>query len=329
MRAYVLTNPSQLEAIDVPSPSPTDVKVGQAVIKTLAGGICGTDIPLFRGGAFHGFADKHHPDEVRFGPRPPAFPMHEVVGVVEESRCSLAVGTRVVGWAFENQGLAERVIVDESSVVAIPATCDPVAQLVLQPLACVMHTLDRVGRIEGKRAAVLGQGPIGLLFSEVLHARGASHVTGVDRIDRAGPYSFGADEKALNATDGWAYGAVKEGDLYDIVIEAIGHHSGPLNHAIEVAAREGVIYAFGGIDEQMYPLEMRTLQRNQLTLMSGNTPLKYRVEALKRATEYLLKNPALMDKFVTDVFPAEEAQRAYETAGHVIPGRIKVAIEWK
>ena len=55
---------------------------------------------------------------------------------------------------------------------------------VVQPLCTVLHQLDRIPEVAGKRVAVIGQGSIGLLFSHALKARGAAWVTGVDRVDR-------------------------------------------------------------------------------------------------------------------------------------------------
>jgi threonine dehydrogenase-like Zn-dependent dehydrogenase len=65
-----------------------------------------------------------------------------------------------------------------------------------EPFACVLHGVDRAGRIEGQEALVLGAGPIGLMMMMALGARGAASVTMTDveesRLEQA--KSLGADE---------------------------------------------------------------------------------------------------------------------------------------
>ena len=41
----------------------------------------------------------------------------------------------------------------------------------VQPLCTVLHQLDRIPDVAGKRVAVIGQGSIGLLFSHAVKAR--------------------------------------------------------------------------------------------------------------------------------------------------------------
>ena len=144
-----------------------------------AGGICGSDLPSFRG--------RRNPFLAAHGE--PGFPLHEVVGDVWPVRCPR--GRAWSGGPKQHRGLAECFVsrVEEIVVLDDDALGD-VEATVIQPLATVLYALDRLGDVSGRRAAVIGLGPIGLLFTHVLAARGA-HVTGIDRVDRrdAGPPS--------------------------------------------------------------------------------------------------------------------------------------------
>ena len=55
-------------------------------------------------------------------------------------------------------------------------------------------------------------------------------------------------------------------DRADVVIEAVGHQVATLAHAIEAAAPGGTVFYFGVADDDAYPISMRTMLRNNLTL---------------------------------------------------------------
>ena len=79
------------------------------------------------------------------------------------------MGQRVVGWVKDEHGLSEYVIAARASqLLAVPEEFSDVDAVVAQPLACVICAVDRLGEVSGQRAVVLGQGPTGLLFDQVL-----------------------------------------------------------------------------------------------------------------------------------------------------------------
>lgn len=325
MRALRLAAPSRFEEVDAPPPRPDDLPPGTAIIRTLAGGVCGSDLPLFRG---RSLPDIRHSDELRYGPRPLGFPLHEIVGTVIASRSSLEVGQRVVGWARRTDGLQQQLVVDEAAVLVVSADDDPARQVVIQPLACVIHAVDRLGALEGRSCAVLGQGPIGALFAEVLAARGASRVTSVDRVGRVdGPCRFGIDEFVHESTDRWAHHLTDDAHA-DVVVDAIGHDPGVLNDAIAATADEGIVYAFGGVDDVHQAVAVRMLQRHHLTLVSGTTPAAYRKKALSAAEAFLRSRPELVEAFVTRTFDVQRAQEAFDAAATPTRGQLKVVVTW-
>ena len=209
-----------------------------------AGGICGSDLPSFLGvrdllvGASHG---------------QPGYPLHELVGVVEASAAEdLPVGTRVVGWAEGHLGLAEQFVAPADGVCALGDELPSVQATVIQPLCTVLYAVRRLGDVRGARVAVIGQGSIGMLFSYVLKAAGAGHVTGVDPIDRrnvAG--AFGVDAMEWNTSSGWA-ASLGDDARPDIVVEAVGHQAATLEDAVEAVAHGGTVLAFGVPDDTHY-----------------------------------------------------------------------------
>jgi threonine dehydrogenase-like Zn-dependent dehydrogenase len=201
---------------------------------------------------------------------------------------------------------------------------DPQHAVALQPLACVLYALEQLPDIEGKHVAVIGQGSIGLLFSYAAKALGAGHVTGVDPIDRAGVgEKFGVDTVVRATSDRWV-SHLTPNDKPDIVIEAVGHQVATLGHAVEAAAFSGTVFYFGVADDDSYPLNMRAMLRNNLTLKSGVTLDRRRMLAC--ADEFAREHPELLSNYLTHTFGTGDVQTAFELASRPAPDRIKIAI---
>ena len=307
MWAYAITAPGRFEQVEVERPAAGDDRV---LVRLLAGGICGSDLPSFVGRR-NTFVDFYGE---------PGYPLHEVVGEVVEGE--LPVGTRIVGWAEHHLGLAEYFVARVDAITAIEELTD-VEATVVQPLCTVLHQLDRIPDVRGKRAAVIGQGSIGLLFSHALKARGAAWVTGVDRVDRSDVgAAFGVDEVVWDDAAAWSRTLQQP---FDVVVEAVGHHAGPLEAAVTALAPHGTVLAFGVPDDSHYAFPFTAFFRKHGTLIAGAAT--DRAAALARAREYLLEHRALLAPYVTTVVPVHEAQAAFETAIHPTAGRLKVVLE--
>lgn len=320
MRAQRLVAPERFELVDVPAPEPEALAEGQVLVQVLAGGVCGSDLPFFRGG----ISPDVGPDAREFGT--PGFPLHEVAGRVVASRHpDLAVGDDVVGWADRFDGLAELAVCQGDGLHAHDRRWPARTAVLIQPLACVLYALEQVRPVAGRSVAVIGQGPIGLLFSRLAKDAGAARVVGVDRRDRSAlAAGFGVDEMVQAASDLWVASLPADGRP-DLVVEAIGHQTATLTHAIEAVGFGGEVFYFGVPDELVYPLPMRLFLRKNLTLRSGVTLDRRRV--LAAAERHLAEHRELAERYVTDVVPFADAQLAYERAIRPADEQVKVVVE--
>lgn len=322
MRAVLLTAPRQFGPTEVATPGA--LRTGRTLVRVRAGGICGSDGP-FASGAPSRTDGTRHPD----GIAPAGSPMHEIVGdVVATDDPDLAPGDPVVGWATGFDGMAEYVDTDSSSLARYSARWSPTEAVLIQPLACVLHAVDRLGDVRRRRCTVLGLGPIGLLFAHVL-ARAGATVEGVDPIDRHSMVEVCGLSTAHRATSAAWVAGLPVAERSDIVVEAVGHQTATLNHAIHGAAGNGLVFYFGVPDEDIYPIDMEQVVRRHLTLMAGGTLERRR--ALQRADAYLSEHPSLLPAMVTHVFPVSDAGAAFDAALTARPGRHKVVLtmdEW-
>jgi L-iditol 2-dehydrogenase len=318
--AHRLIAPYEFERLELPSPDPESLGPDQVLLRFLAAGICGSDLPGFRGtkGKLAGDTGTSAAEMI-------GFPIHEIVGEVLASRHpSHRPGDRVVGWASGFDGLQGLVVSDGNGLAPYDPELAPSLAVGLQPLACVLYAMEQVPQISGRRVAVIGQGSIGLLFSYAAKAFGAAEVIGVDPVDRStiGP-KFGVDTIVRATSDRWV-SHLEPAARPDIVIEAVGHQVATLQHAVEAAAPGGTVFYFGVPDDDSYPISMRTMLRNNLTLKSGVTLERTRV--LRAADEFARTHPDLLPAYVTHTFGVDEVQAAFELAARPDPARVKIAI---
>jgi len=316
MWAYTLMAPATFSQQEVPEPHFDDAVADRVLLRALAGGICGSDLPLFRGlpplQAAHAGA--------------PGYPMHEIVGEVERSTApGLGLGERVVGWVSGMDGQRERLVVAANDVQAYDPTLPPTTAVLLQPLACVLSALAPLRGAPPRTAAVLGLGPIGVLFAHALKAWGVSEIVGVDRVDRRDVASaFSIDECVHGDARSWA-AALAPDDRPQVVVEAVGHQVGTLADAVDAVAVGGRIFYFGIPDDAVYPFPMHRFLRKDATLWAGYTRDKQ--VALAAARTHLADHPDLARSYVTDCFPVAQVQAAFDRA--VVPalGRLKVVLD--
>ncbi|WP_153505494.1 alcohol dehydrogenase catalytic domain-containing protein [Cumulibacter manganitolerans] len=331
MWAKHVDRPRHVAGIEVDPPSADDLGEGEVLLRFLAGGLCGSDGPFYRGNAnpWLGAGEVH-----------PGTPMHEIVGEVVATRSELhEVGTRVVGWADGWNALQEYVVVRGSSVLAYDPELSPAHALMLQPLACVIYAVEQLGPTTGRDAAVLGLGPIGVLFAHVLANGGAASVTGVDVIDRSDVAGFfGVDRFEHHTTSSWLAALVAADgprrseflasgtneNRPDLIVEAIGHQVSSLTHALEAVRERGLVFYFGIPDDPVYPVPVELMLRKHLTLKSGTTLERRRV--LAAANDYVKRYPEFPGRYVTRTYPVAEADAAYRAAFTPAPGQLKVAI---
>lgn len=320
MWSYRIIAPYLFERTDIPDKTAADLTRGHVLLRFLAAGVCGSDLPAFRGvrGRLPG-------DDGRSAAEKDGFPIHEVAGEVIASRHpDHRPGDLVVGWASGFDGLMERVISNGDGLAPYDPALKPAQAVGLQPLACVLYACEQLPDLTGRHVAVIGQGSIGLLFSYVAKAAGARRVTGVDPVDRENvSRTFGVDDAVRATSDRWA-SRLTAADRADVVIEAVGHQVATLNHAISATAPGGTVFYFGVADDDAYPINMRAMLRNNLTLKSGVTLDRRRV--LGDAGKFAARHPELLEAYLTHTFAVEDVQAAFDLACRPVPERVKIAI---
>ncbi|PWT93769.1 MAG: hypothetical protein C5B55_03895, partial [Blastocatellia bacterium] len=207
-----------LDIIEIPIP---EIEEGEILVQLEVGSICGSDLPYF-------LFDTSHPALTGVSaPLPPMLSLHELVGFVAKSLSKqFREGERVLALPkIPHNGLAEYFVSTEDHAVPLPD--GPGARLVIsQPLGTVVHAFRKLPELVGQTAVVLGQGPVGQLFTALLRYKGVERLIAVDVLP--GRLEVSTRMGATHVVCGDAtkvegtIESITDGKLADLVVEAIG-----------------------------------------------------------------------------------------------------------
>ena len=341
MLAAVLYGKEELrvEPVAIPRLGPSDVLVRVNVALT-----CGTDVKVFRRG--------YHARMIV----PPAVLGHELAGDVVEVGSevkSFRVGQRVVAansapcercyfcarnqenlcedLLFNNGAYAEYIRIPgpivRRNMYEIPSHVSYQDAALIEPLACVLRGLEETQVQSGDTVAVIGLGPIGLMFVRLAKTVGARVIavgrrkTQLERAERMGAAELISTETTADAVE-----AVKRltyrGRGADVAIEAVGQAE-TWGWAIRMARSGGMVNLFGGCPTgSEISLDTALLHYSEITLKSSfhHTPAH-----IRKALEVIARGDIRAKDFVTGEAPLKDILEVLrQLMSH--NGHMKVAI---
>ncbi len=318
MKAAQLVAPRQFQMVDVPPPHLAEAPPGSVVVKMELASICGSDMPFFA-------------QTLDAYPGPPGGYLHECVGTVVESRSGrFKVGDRILAYPDEFTGFSEFWTTTEDKGVLVDDGKPLEELLMAQPLGTVIWAVRKLPNVIHKTVAVIGQGPMGQLFSHTFSNLGAKYVIGIDLFD----YRLEVAKKmrathTVNArtTDvGEAVLEITKGRGADIVVEAVGHQTETINTAIGLAADRGTVLAFGVNDVERYDINYTDFFRKNLTLVASVMPEVQSDFAL--SLDWIAQDRVDVRPIITHRLPFTEAQRGFELSMNREDGAIKVVFDF-
>ncbi len=291
---------------------------GFALIRLLYGGICNTDIELQRG--YYGFRGT---------------PGHEFVGEVVEADDQSWVGQRVVGeinlacgkcaWCARGFGrhcpkrtvlgivkqpgaFREFLTLPERNLKRVPREIPSEEAVFIEPLAAACEILDQVRIPRGAPVAVLGDGKLGLLVSQVLQAHG----TQVHQYGRHKDKLRIAERSGVSAEIAKKLPVAK----YEFVVEATGSSEG-LRQAVQMTQPRGTVIMKSTV-HGLVSIDSAAVIVNEITLVGS------RCGRFEPALNLLKIRKVRVDAMISDVLPLKSAPRAFQEAAK--PGVLKVLL---
>ncbi|HYK91830.1 MAG TPA: zinc-binding dehydrogenase [Acidobacteriota bacterium] len=288
----------RIEQIPIPRIGP-----GEVLVRIKAALTCGTDLKVYRQG-FHARMIV-----------PPAVFGHELAGIVEdvgEGVESFTPGMRVVSansgpcnecffcerhlanlcedLQFINGAYAEFIKIParivRQNLLILPDSLAFNEAALVEPLACVLRAIEETAIVEGDTVVVIGMGPIGLMFVQVLKSQGTKVIAVGKRPNQlALAARMGADH-VLDATHSNVVEQVRKITNgrrgADVVIEAVGTTE-TWQQAMGMVRRGGTINLFGGCPSGTHiPLDTTLIHYSEITIKASfhHTPRHIR-EALE------------------------------------------------
>lgn len=292
MQAAIFEGPGALVLTD-DHPKPTITRGDQALIRVTGVGICGTDLHILQVPPAHpakrGIVEGHeftgiieelgddvygyevgesvlidpHPgcgvcDECRRGRPDRCLPLYDASG---EPGHPNTIGL------FSDGAMAEYVVVPRQSLYKVAQSVPTHIAALAEPFACVINGCSKLGVQPGEYAVVLGAGPIGLLFTAMMSASGASKiiVSEPSAYRRNAAADVGADivvhpdELIHVMREEMPEGA-------DVAIEAVGPL---LPEAIGLVRSGGRVLQFGHDETVNPPLPVGELLKKEVALFGG------------------------------------------------------------
>ena len=322
MKAAVVRRGGGLEVIDLEKPVPGE---GEIVVKMIACGICGTDLEKIMGGT----------------ETPPVLG-HEVVGLVSgvgrgvkdiepgsrvfvhhhvscgkcwycytgsETMCPLFRETNIYPGGFSQFFLVPRVNVERGSVHLLPESITWIRGTFIEPLATVIRSLSRSTYRPGYSVAVIGSGPMGLLFIMLLRSAGASEITAIDpsKTRCSAATALGAD-LCLHPE------SIDDLRKHDIAILSTGNPKA-IQSAFRLVRRGGEILLFGAPPPgSLAELPISRIFYDEVRITPSYSASERDIET---SIKILGSGRIAVERIVSHIFELERVEEAFRTARDV------------
>jgi len=324
MRAAVVVAPGRVDVVERPRPAPAP---GEVLLQTIAAAICASD--------FHTLYDRD--DAAALARWPSDILGHEAVGIVAESRApGFRPGDLALAVPLLEQGrsFADYQTLPARYVLPLPTGHDPVDLLMAQQLGTVVFAMKEfMPGPPASSAAVLGLGPAGLNFVQLLAHRGVGQIIGAD------PCSWRAEAgRELGATDVIDPGredtvdAIAErtgGRGVDLAVEAAGRNL-TRRQAMLAAGPRGRVGLFGIPEANDPEVSMpfgEMFRRTPSVHMAVSAQDEPGLASFREARDLIVAGDMKPAALISHHFPLEQLGDAFRAARPPSPGVRKVVID--
>lgn len=323
MKAVQIVGRRQLAFLDVPEPTLKDGPPDTIKVRLERACLCGSDSPFF---------DLDHGD---------AYPLllgqsiHECLGTVVESTSDrFEPGDFVLALPPQkHSGLVQYMVTPAGNAVHLPREGISKDQILMtQPLGTVIWALQKLGNLLDLDTVVIGQGPMGLLFSHMLSNLGARTVIALDKFD----YRLEAGRKmrathTVNVTREDPAAAVAEitgGKMADLVVEVVGHSDVAVDLAVDLVRHLGTVLFFGVPDTETFDnFPIGPMFRKNVTFVNSVGPDV--IPNFSLARDLIAQGRVDVSPMITHTFAFQDLHQAYETFVERRDGAIKVLIDYE
>lgn len=327
MKAVCLKAPNEIDVIQIQEPVQ---EPGTALVRIMAGGVCGSDIGAFRGtnklvsypriighelAGYIVSIDPANKRGLRAGDRVVVDPYLSCGGCYPCSlgRTNCCASLKVLGVQTDG-GMAELYRHPADMLAPIPGDMAYELAALAEPLTIALHALHRTGVKAGEHVAINGAGAIGLLAGLSALAYGAVPVL-VDLVEERLAFARGLGIRhTINLREQAplpALAAITGGRMAEVVLEASGANAA-IRNTLDMASFAGRV-GLTGWPAKETPLPTDLITRKELSIYGCRTSAGEFDEALELLSTGKVDGGALISK----VIPLDEVpEHVRELAAH-------------
>ncbi|MCC6418907.1 MAG: alcohol dehydrogenase catalytic domain-containing protein [Gemmataceae bacterium] len=324
MKALRFYEPGRVAVVDAPEPS---LGPGDALLRVHATGLCNSDVRVYLGEkkAAAGVVPGHEiAGEIVRAPAGSGLQPGEVVSVCPILCCGHCSFCRegfrnrcpsrlTLGYDLDG-GVAELVripaeLVALGHLLPMDPAVAPHLRALLEPLACVLNSLESLGVRPGDGLAIVGGGPMGLVHLLAARACGVGPILVVEPDDarRDAARDLGADATATPADASAVARELTGGEGFRAVAVAVGlAEAVPL--ALDLVRKLGGVNLFAGFPPRTpATFDLNRIHYDEIRIFgTQNAPLHLYARAAR-----LIPRMSALDRVVTNRYPLAEAAAAY------------------
>jgi L-iditol 2-dehydrogenase len=296
------------------------IKEGEVLVRMRHLSVCGSDLRTY---------DRTLPEEQY--PLAVGAPCHECVGeIVESHDPRFRIGETVIALAG---GLLEYAAVPAHEIVALKPGVDPEIAVLCQPAGTVLYSVQQIGAILGQRVVVIGQGPIGLNFTDLLVRGGALQVITADKHDYRLEHSkrLGATH-TVNVTKEDLVERVREitdGAMADVAVEACGRPEA-FNQMFQSLRHHGTAILFGMQHDFEGPLPLdweRMYERQPRMIATSSARAGVRAQTVAAVVDLVSRGRMDLSYQATHRVGFDEVGKAFEMYSGKLDNSLKIIID--
>ena len=338
MKAALLEDVKKFKIGEIEEPKPDNNKVIIDIIKT---GICGSDLHNWNAGNPKGLVMGHEftgkvvnpgsRQDLKIGDRVTALPISpcghcEACETGNPQYCK-ETWTHAIGLSLDNPGgLTRQIAVRPDMVIKLPDNVSDEEGAMVEPTAVGLHAIHLADIKVGDKVLVVGGGIIGLVSAMFAKLEGAEFVALSETNEARGKKAVN-----LNVADEWfdaknanflknVYAKIPNG--FDIVIDCSGNTKAVESELMSVKAGGTIVLV--GVSQK--PIEFASViaVMKEITLKGS---IAYTKEEFKNCISLISNKKIDVMKFVDDIVPLSDTQKAYERLTSGTDSAVKIMVD--
>lgn len=322
MRSIVIPRPGTVEIREIPM---AKRRQGEALLKVLYGGVCGSDLNTYRGtNAYAAYpctiGHEFSAEVVEAGENSYGIREGMIVTCNPYFNCGTCYSCRrgFVNCCTDNQTMGVQRGGAFSDYVAMPYEriydgqgIAPRPLALIEPFCIAHHAVSRAAVTENDRVLVMGCGTIGLLAAMAAKLKGAQvYISDISAEKLAYAAKLGIENGIVNTSADAMRQAVLDatkGDFFDVCIEATGVPESFIT-CIDSAAFEARVVDVG-VSKRNADFNYTEIQRKELNILGSRAALK---SDFMQTMDYVRSGRVDLEQIISREAPMEQAKTAFE-----------------